>query len=137
MITMSPYIGFAGKTRDALALYARCFGGATVEMRTIADAGMPPTRPGGAQDVLHAEFKAEGVHLYATDCDDGQPIVDGNRVSLCVNLDDEAEQTRIFDALADGGTVGMPLQPMFWGARFGMLKDRFGIQWMLNCEQKK
>ena len=51
---------------------------------------------------------------------------------MALNLDDEAEQTRLFDALAEGGTVTMPLGGTFWNARFGMLKDRFGIEWLLN-----
>jgi PhnB protein len=134
--TMAPYIGFYGRTRDALTFYDRCFSGATIVLQTFAEAGIPPMRPGGEQDVMHAEFRAGGIVFFATDCGEGEPV-DGNRISLSINLDDEAEQTRMFEALcADGGSVAMPLELMFWGARFGMLKDRFGIHWMLNCQKQ-
>lgn len=55
-------------------------------------------------------------------------------VTLSINLDDLQEQERIFKALSAGGTVSMPLQKTFWGAMYGQLIDRYGIQWMLNCE---
>jgi len=54
-----------------------------------------------------------------------------------VELDDSAETDRVFARLAEGGEVTMPIAQQFWGARFGMLTDKFGIQWMFNCEAKK
>ena len=59
----------------------------------------------------------------------------GNNISLDIDLTDEKEQARIFEALAKGGAVTMPLQTTFWGAKYGMLTDRYGIQWMLNCSK--
>ncbi len=55
--------------------------------------------------------------------------------SVSLSVKDPAETERIFNELAEGGTVHMPVQKTFWSARFGMLVDRFGIPWMLNCEQ--
>jgi PhnB protein len=57
----------------------------------------------------------------------------GNNISLDIDLNDLNEQARIFEALAKGGKVDMPLQDTFWGAKYGMLTDRYGIHWMLNC----
>ena len=54
-------------------------------------------------------------------------------LSLCLGTNDAAEAERVFNRLADGGNVEMPLADMFWGAKFGMLTDRFGIDWMINC----
>ena len=58
-------------------------------------------------------------------------------IQLTLNFDNEADEEKVFNALGEGGKVTMPLGDTFWGARFGMLKDKFGIHWMLNCELKK
>jgi PhnB protein len=58
-------------------------------------------------------------------------------VHLSINFDDAAQQEKVFNALAENGAVGMPLQDTFWGAKFGMVTDQFGICWMLNHEKKK
>jgi PhnB protein len=57
-------------------------------------------------------------------------------ITVSLGIDDPAEAERIFGALAEGGTVQMPIQQTFWAARFGMLTDRFGTPWMINCEQR-
>src|SRR3989304_3496986 len=87
--------------------------------------------------ILHADFKAEDVHLMASDGMPGFVAEPGNMVTLSVDLSDVNEQARLFTALASGGTVTMPLDTTFWGARFGMVTDRFGINWMLNCQMKQ
>lgn len=134
MTTLAPYIRFEGNAREALAFYETCFNGKTVHIMPLSSASMP-CAPGHENDVLHAEFKADGVHFYCTECGH-TAMTQGNRITLNLSLTDEAEQTRIFEALsADGGVVTMPLQDMFWNARFGMLKDRFGLDWMLNCQK--
>jgi PhnB protein len=109
MTSLHPYINFSGKAREAMTAYADVFRG-QLTISTFGDF------------VLHAS--------------DGQPhhvATPGNNVSMSLQLTDQAEQTRIFDALAEGGQVLQPLASGPWGARFGMLVDRFGIQWMLNC----
>lgn len=134
MVQCSPYIRFNNNSRDALALYARVFGGETVFLQTLGQSGQP-FPPGQADGVMHAEFRAPGVHFYCTDCGMG-PIAEGNRFAMSLTFTDEAEQQRVFDALAEGGKVTHPLQDMFWNAKFGMLVDRFGIDWMLNCPRQ-
>jgi PhnB protein len=62
----------------------------------------------------------------------GQAVTIGTNYSISIAPDDMAEANRIFDGLAVGGKVEMPLQKMFWGAYFGLLRDKFGIQWMIN-----
>lgn len=138
MTTLAPYIGFDGKSRDALAFYEKAFGnGARSEIMSVGDTPVPADQMNGVkpEDVMHAEFNAGAVKFFCTDCGapGAKPITE-SRISMALNLDDQAEQTRLFDALAEGGTVTMPLGETFWKARFGMLKDRFGIEWMLNCQ---
>jgi PhnB protein len=67
-----------------------------------------------------------------SDCDSNGNFVQGNNFSICVNPDSEDEARRVFDALAQGGTIAMPLEKTFWGSLFGMLTDKFGINWMVD-----
>ena len=90
--------------------------------------------------VLHVELAITGGHvLMGTDAPQAMgfpPIAHGNGVHINVEPDTLDEATRLFDALAHGGAITMPLQPMFWGATFGSLKDKFGVQWMVNYANK-
>jgi PhnB protein len=67
----------------------------------------------------------------------GHPVKTGTNVTLNVNFESVSDQEKIFNKLSKGGNITMPLQDTFWGARFGMLTDKFGINWMFNCELKK
>lgn len=135
-----PYINFNGRCRDALAFYAECFGQAEVSIQSFAD--MPAdgaecnTEEVNRENVMHAEFKSGGLFFMATDGQPSVPFNQGNNIHLSIALDSEDEQTRIFDALAEGGHVVMPLQNTFWQSRFGMVTDEFGIQWMLNVTHR-
>jgi PhnB protein len=77
--------------------------------------------------------------LMGTDAVDGMgpKLVVGNNVSITVNPESEAETHKLFDGLAAGGTVLVPLNKAFWGGYFGMLVDKFGIQWMFNYDEKQ
>lgn len=132
MKTLLPYINFHGQCEQALAFYRQCFNGEIVALMRFGDADFPS--PDEAKNkILHAEFKAEGVHFMASDgMPDRTPVL-GENITLNFMLDSEAEQTAIFEALAQGGQINEPLHDAFWGARFGMLVDRFGIRWMSNC----
>ena len=80
---------------------------------------------------MHARFEAPTVKFMASDGQPDTPNVDGN-VSLCIHSDDDSEGARVFNKLAEGGKVEMPLQDAFWGAKFGVLKDKFGIEWFVD-----
>lgn len=132
MKTCIPYLNFAGNCRAALEFYQGCFKGEITGLQTYAQAN--PAAAGNEKDkIIHAEFKAEGLHFMAADGMAGFEANPGNMISLMVDLTNEAEQGAVFQALSAGGRVTLPLERTFWGARFGMLVDRFGIQWMLNC----
>jgi PhnB protein len=135
MKSLNPYINFSGKCREALAFYKECFNGEIPTLSTFADAP-GETDEKYKQNVMHSEFRAEGVFFMATDGMPDRDAVIGDNISLTVILTDEQEQTRIFEALSQGGKVVQPLQEAFWGARFGMLVDRYGIHWMLSCTKE-
>jgi PhnB protein len=75
--------------------------------------------------------------LMVSDSMPGQPVTGGTNMSLSLNFDSVADIERVFGALSEGANITMPLQDTFWGARFGMLTDRFGINWMFNHDYQK
>ncbi|HXE58245.1 MAG TPA: VOC family protein [Gemmatimonadales bacterium] len=129
----NPYLSFDGRCAEAFRFYAELLGGTIEMMMTYGespDAGAMP--PGWAPDwVLHTTLVAGDVVLMGSDAPRehySKPA--GTHVALHVDRPEEAE--RIFRALAEGGTVTMPLGETFWARRFGMLIDRFGTPWMIN-----
>jgi PhnB protein len=136
MKAINPYLNFNGNCREAMTFYSKAVGGELI-MQSYSDAGM--SKPGVEDRVIHARLSSGGAAtvIMASDTPADQPATFGDNNWVCVDCDDNDEQDRMFKALSDGGIVVMPLDVMFWGARFGMLKDKFGVCWMFNAEQKK
>jgi len=133
MKQLNVYLAFPGTCEEALNFYKTCLDG---EIVSISRFGESPVETPEAykQKIMHAEFKADGIFFMASDGMPGQPVPPGDMVSLSINLTDAQEQETIFNRLAEGGKVTMPLETTFWGAVFGMVTDKFGIHWMLNRE---
>jgi PhnB protein len=133
-----PYLFFSGTCEEALNFYKKILGGEITDISRWkdmpADAGGPPVTPETAERVMHSTFKSDAVSFMASDATPGKKYGEGP-ISLCLGVDDVAHAQRMFDGLAQGGTVEMPMQDMFWGAKFGMLTDKFGIDWMVSCRQ--
>lgn len=136
MKNLNVYLTFSGTCKDALALYKEALGGEIVSLQTFGEAPTPNIPDDQKNNVMHAEFRAGDIYFMASDSMPEQPVILGNAVTLSIGLDSLEEQESIFSKLSDGGAVTMPLQDTFWGARFGMLTDKFGINWMLNCDKK-
>jgi PhnB protein len=132
--TITPYLFFGGRCDEALAFYGEALG-AEVEMvmRYNESPEAPPPgmlQPGFESKVMHASFRVRGVPLMASDgCDDTSKR-EGFKLALSVPTESDARKA--FDALADGGSVEMPLTTTFWSPLFGMLTDRFGVSWMVS-----
>ncbi len=128
-----PYLNFGGNCREAFTRYQEIFGG---ELVLLSMSDMPPDEPAPADQadlVMHAALTFEGHLLMASDDPTGNfGGVQGMYVNYTVPEVGEAE--RVFEALADGGEVMMPLAETFWSPRFGMCVDRFGTPWMVNAE---
>lgn len=141
MARVSTYLNFNGRTEEAFTFYRSIFGGDFPGgIHRFQDAppapGQPPLPPETATMVMHMELVLLGGHvLMGTDAPEsmGFSLTAGNNVHINLEPDSRGEADRLFQALAEGGKVEMPLQDMFWGAYFGSLRDRFGIQWMVNC----
>ncbi len=133
-----PYLFFTGNCEEALNFYKTIFGGDVAGVMRWSempkDAGGPAVTPENANKVMHARFESGPITLMAADASPGKTYGEGP-ISLSLGLTDESESQRIFDGLAAGGNVEMPLADTFWGAKFGMLTDKFGIDWMVNCQK--
>jgi PhnB protein len=132
MKTLSPYLSFGGNAEAALNFYAETFDGRVTELKRFAEAPQMP-HP-NKHEILHGRVEADGIRIMASD---GKKDVAAGRISLSIELTDNAELDRVFAKLSAGGTVTMPVAEQFWGARFGMLTDKFGVAWMVNCDAKK
>jgi len=145
MARTSTYLNFMGNTEEAFTFYASVFktqfSGPIQRMRDVpAGPGMPPLSDAEKNMVMHVELPILGGHvLMGTDALEsmGHALTFGTNVSINLEPDTRAESERLFQALAAGGKVTMDLQYMFWGAYFGTLTDKFGVQWMLNYAETK
>jgi len=126
-----PYLNFDGNTREAMTFYQKCLG-AQLEIQTFGDMKAP--FPGQENSVMHARLSKGSAVLMASDPMPGTPVLVGNNVWITQDCESVEEIERLFVAFGEGGTVIMPLADQFWGARFGMLTDKFGINWMFNHE---
>jgi PhnB protein len=128
-----PYLFLYGRCEEALEFYQGVFGG-SYELMRVADTPMASEMPPGSGNrVMHASFTADGIAFMASDGQDTKPVdTDTGNISLALSFDDGARGERIFNALAAGGTIGMPIDKAFWGGRFGMLTDKFGSEWMVT-----
>lgn len=144
MARVSTYLDFPGTTEQAFGFYRSVFGTEfSGPIHRFGDMppqpGQPPMSDADRRGVMHVELPILAGHvLMGTDAIEsmGFKVVAGNNVHINLETDTRAQTERLFAALAEGGTVEMPLQDMFWGAYFGSLRDRFGVQWMLNCAAK-
>ena len=131
---LDAYLTFNGNCADAMRFYQRTFGG-KLDLMTHAQspiAGQTP--PGSENRIMHARLAIDGRLLMASDSMVGHPYEGMKGFSLSLIYPTVSEATRVFNALADGGKVIMPLDKTFWAKAFGMLVDRFGTPWMVNGE---
>lgn len=133
---VTPYLVFNGNCEEALKFYAHALGGkieCLIPYEGTPAAGDAPA--GYLRKVLHGRVSVNGQTIMASDCPP-ERYQAPQGFSLSLQLNDAAEAERLFKALAEGGNVRMPIQETFWALRYGMVIDRFGTPWMVNCEKK-
>lgn len=138
---LHPYLFFNGNCQAAFEFYEQCLGGKALTMMLNSEApaeaqmsfsDMPADWP---KKIMHARLEVGDWVLMGSDCP--PHMFEGNKgFSVNLSLEDAAAAERIFHHLAENGEVRMPIQQTFWAFRFGMLVDRFGIPWMVNCEKE-
>ncbi len=136
MATLNPYLNFDGNTEEAFNFYKSVFGGEFLTLQRFKDTPVADQVAKEDRDkIMHVALAiGNGNMLMGTDALEsmGHKLTYGNNYSLSLTTESEAETERLFNALSAGGTIEMPLKKEFWGAYFGMFKDKFGIQWMVN-----
>jgi PhnB protein len=132
---LNPYLTFDGQCEAAFKFYEQCLGGKIVAMVTHAGTPAEQQVPAEWRDkIIHARLVVGDEVLMGSDAPPDRYEA-SKGFSVTVGIDDPAKAERIFNALAEKGTVRMPFQKTFWALGFGMLVDRFGIPWMINCEK--
>ncbi len=133
---LNPYIHFKNETRQAMEFYKSVFGG-KLTMSTFKEYGASPT-PEEENNIMHAMLEAEnGITFMASDTPSIMTVDPGNTITMCLNGDNKQELEAYWSKLAENGKVNVPLSNSPWGDSFGMLVDKFGIEWMVNIYQAK
>jgi PhnB protein len=133
---LNPYLFFHGQCKAAFEFYAKVLGGKIEAM--MPHEGTPAAEhvsPEWRGKIMHARLLVGDKVLMGSDAPPERSDGAMQGFSVTLGIDSPAEAERIFQALAENGTVRMPIQETFWAARFGMLTDRFGTPWMINCEK--
>jgi PhnB protein len=131
---VQPYLNFDGRCEEALEFYSGALGAEVTMLMRYKDSPEPAAPgtcpPGSADKIMHVSFRIGSTTLMASDCHcAGRPNFQG--ISLALTPPDGARAERAFAALADGGTVQMPLTKTFFSSHFGVVTDRFGVCWMI------
>jgi len=129
------YLNFNGMTEEAVHFYHQVFGTGTPQIQYFRD------MPGHESDsqlenrVLHARLTVHGTPLYFSDSMPQNPVSHGDGITLAIVSDDAELLTSEYNKLAEGGRILMPLQDTFWSKAYGIVEDRYGIQWQINHEE--
>lgn len=132
--TLNPYLSFDGNAREAMTFYQSVLGGG-LDIATFKDFPDAPHEPSDDDLVMHSYLHTDdGLQLMAADTPAGVPYTPTAGVAMSLEGTDEQALRRQWEALADGGTVNMPLGTAPWGGQFGMLTDKFGIAWYVTID---
>lgn len=133
MSPINAYLTFDGNAAEAMRFYEKTLRGTMQMMMTVGEAPDTEQMPADAKNrIMHASLAYGDGILMASDTMPGQPFEGMKGFGVALTLDTVAEARRIFDAFADGGSVGMPFEKTFWVEGFGMVTDRFGTPWLIN-----
>lgn len=137
MKQLNPYIGFAGKCKEAMNFYKDCLGG-ELDFMTVGGSPIEAQCPAGMKDqILHSTLTNDKIVIMGTDMAGPGGITQGNNVAICLTCSSEEEINELFTKMSEGGKIHDPLKMQFFGALFGVLNDKFGTPWMMFYEPKK
>ena len=130
--TVNPYLTFNGNCYEAMNFYKEVF---NANLETMPFEGSPVEVPDDyKQKVLHSTLTFGDAVIMASDTIPGQTLTRGDATSISVNATNISDAELFFKGLSEGGKIIMPFEDTFWGAKFGMCIDKFGVSWMVNCE---
>lgn len=132
---LNPYLSFNGQCEAAFKFYEQCLGGQIEGMMRWGESPMAEQVSSEWQyKIMHAQLTVGNQELMGADSPP-EHFEEPKGFSVLIYVEDAAKAEQVFQALAENGTVKMPLQETFWATRFGMLVDQFGIPWMINCDK--
>ena len=136
MAQLIVYLNFNGNSREAMTFYKDCLGG-ELTMQTTGESPMADKiPPDNHNDIMHSSLVKDGLVIMASDMNKGN-LVQGNTVHLMLNCKSEEEIRTLFAKLSAGGKIIQEPTDTFWGALYGELTDKFGIQWMFNYDKNQ
>jgi len=134
MLGIKPYIAFKGNCAEAIDFYKDKLGGEVLFSQTYGESPMKGKGPDDA--IMHTSIKiGDSVIMACDNVFEENPTIVGNNISLAIGGKDVAQAEKAFEDMSEGATVIMPMQETFWAQRFGMLTDKFGINWMFNVDK--
>ena len=131
------YLTFNGKTEEAFNFYRSAIGGEITNIQRFGDNPQGgPVPESEKQKIMHIALKTPHGVIMGNDHAEfwGEPYKVGNNLSMSIHPDSEAEATRLFNGLSQGGNIIVPMAKAPWGAYFGMFFDKFGLKWMINYQ---
>jgi PhnB protein len=137
VVRMNPYFVMDGNAKEAIAFYETALAAKVVTVQTFGEGPADPNHPmpDGVKDlIMHALLKVGETDLMFSDTFPGMPYQQGNNVNITIVSNAADSSKQVFDALAEGGKVNMPLQETFWSPAYGQVTDKFGVSWQITTE---
>jgi PhnB protein len=130
------YLNYNGNAEEAINFYKDNLNGTLVSLQRFGDTPMPGNEKDKGK-IMHAVLDLQGFIIMFSDGNDEHKVTFGDNFSIALDFKSESEMEKAFQAMSAGGRVTMPLQDTFWGARFGMCTDKFGVNWMFNMDKNQ
>lgn len=135
MLGVKPYINFKGNCEEAINFYKEKLGAEVLYLGRYGESPMKGKAPD--DKIMHCTLKIGDSQVMACDSVfEEYPVIVGNNITLAIGTKDVDQADRMFEQMSDGAKIVMPMQETFWAKKFGMLTDKFGINWMFNCESE-
>ena len=135
MLKVIPYLTFSGNCREALSFYKECLGGELM-IQTVGESPMSKKLPAKMKNtILHASLSLGDFLIMASEMVDEKGLSRGNSVSLMLDCGSEEQLKHAYEKLSEGGEKTHPIELTFWGALFGDLRDKYGINWRLHYQK--
>ncbi|WP_433938696.1 VOC family protein [Paenibacillus lautus] len=138
-LRMNPYLVMDGNAKEAIQFYEKALDAKVIMVQTFGEMPANPDfpLPESARDrISHALLKVGETDLMFSDTFPGQPVQSSNQVQICIMTEQAEQAKRIYEALREGGQVVMPLQETFWSPAYGIVADKYGVNWNISTEAK-
>lgn len=136
MTKLNSYLTFDGTCEKAFNLYKSVFGGEFTGIMKFGDVPDMPVPYEAKERIMHIALPVGNDLLMGSDTMPGKPFTQGNNNHISISLESREEADRLFAGLSEGGEIIVPMEQQFWGDYYGNLKDKYGVYWMINCNNQ-